>query len=57
LTPYFCTLNAAFILDNRNRNALGLDDCLKREFGYEMVKGVGKEVEKYSFEEVALIPV
>jgi DNA polymerase I-like protein with 3'-5' exonuclease and polymerase domains len=53
LTPYFCTLNAAFILDNRNRNALGLDDCLKREFGYEMVKGVGKEVEKYSFEEVA----
>lgn len=53
LTPYFCTLNAAFILDNRNRNDLGLDDCLAREFGYEMVKGVGKEVEKYSFEEVA----
>lgn len=52
-TPYFCTLNASFILDNRNRNALGLDDCLKREFNYDMVKGVGKEVEKYSFEEVA----
>ena len=53
-TPkYFCTLNAAFILDNQNRNDLGLDDCLKREFGYHMVKGVGKEVEKYSFEEVA----
>jgi len=53
-TPkYFCTLNAAFILDNQNRNDLGLDDCLKREFGYHMVKGVGKEVEKYSFDEVA----
>lgn len=50
---YACTLNASFILDNRNRNGLGLDDCLKREFGYEMVKGVGKEVEKYSFDEVA----
>jgi DNA polymerase I-like protein with 3'-5' exonuclease and polymerase domains len=53
-TPtYFCTLNAAFILDNQNRNDLGLDDCLKREFGYHMVKGVGKEVEKHSFDEVA----
>lgn len=51
--PYACTLNASFILDNQNRNGLGLDDCLKREFGYEMVKGVGKEVEKYSFNEVA----
>lgn len=52
--PYACTLNASFILNNQNRNSLGLDDCLKREFGYEMVKGVGKEVEKYSFEEVAI---
>jgi DNA polymerase-1 len=53
-TPkYFCTLNAAFILDNQNRNDLGLDDCLQREFGYKMVKGVGKEVEKHSFDEVA----
>lgn len=51
--PYACTLNASFIINNQNRNGLGLDDCLKREFGYEMVKGVGKEVEKYSFDEVA----
>jgi len=51
--PYACTLNASFILDNQNRNSLGLDDCLAREFGYHMVKGVGKEVEKYSFDEVA----
>ena len=51
--PYACTLNAAFILNTQNHRNLGLDDCLKREFGYEMVKGVGKEVEKYSFDEVA----
>ena len=51
--PYACTLNASFIIDTQNRNSLGLDDCLEREFGYHMVKGVGKEVEKYSFEEVA----
>lgn len=51
--PYACTLNASFIINNQNRNGLGLDDCLKREFGYEMVKGVGKEVEKHSFDEVA----
>ena len=50
---YFCTLNAAFILNNQNRNGLGLDDCLAREFDYHMVKGVGKEIEKYSFDEVA----
>jgi len=54
-TPnYGCTLIASFILDNQNRiNGLGLDDCLKREFGYEMVKGVGKEIEAHSFEDVA----
>ena len=53
-TPgYFCTLNAAFVLNNQDRNDLGLDDCLKREFGYEMVKGVGKKIEDYSFDEVA----
>jgi len=51
--PYACTLNASFILDSQNKNSLGLDDCLKREFDYDMVKGVGKEVEKYSFMEVA----
>jgi DNA polymerase I-like protein with 3'-5' exonuclease and polymerase domains len=51
--PYACTLNAAFILNTQDRMNLGLDDCLKREFDYHMVKGVGKEVEVYSFEEVA----
>jgi len=51
--PYFDTMIASFIVDNRNKNKVGLDDCLKREFNYEMVKGIGKEVEKYSFTEVA----
>lgn len=52
-TPYACTLNASFILDNRNRLGLGLDDCLKREFNHDMVKGVGKKIEDYGFDEVA----
>jgi DNA polymerase I-like protein with 3'-5' exonuclease and polymerase domains len=51
---YACTLVASFILDNRYRNNLGLKDCLKREFDHDMVKGVGKEVEAYSFDEVAM---
>jgi DNA polymerase I-like protein with 3'-5' exonuclease and polymerase domains len=51
--PYFDTMIASFLTDNRNKNKCGLDACLKREFGYEMVKGVGKEVEVYSFDEVA----
>lgn len=51
--PYFDTMIASFLYDNRNKNKCGLDDCLKREFGYEMVKGVGKEVEKYAFSVVA----
>lgn len=50
---YFCTLNAAFIINNQNRHQLGLDDCLKREFKYNMVKGVGKEIENHTFDEVA----
>lgn len=51
--PYFDTMIASFISDNRNKNKCGLADCLKREFGYEMVKGVGKEVEVYDFDTVA----
>lgn len=51
--PYFDTMVASFIYNNRNKGKLGLDDCLKRELGYEMTKGVGKEVEKHSFDEVA----
>lgn len=51
--PYFDTMIASFVSDNRNKNRCGLKDCLKREFGYEMAKGVGAQVEVYSFDEVA----
>jgi hypothetical protein len=51
--PYFDTMIASFLYDNKNKNKCGLDDCLSREFGYTMVKGVGKEVEKYAFSTVA----
>lgn len=51
--PYFDTMIGSFVLDNRNKNKVGLDDCLKREFGYHMKKGVGAQVEKHSFNEVA----
>ena len=51
--PYACTLNAAFILNSANSHQLGLDDCLKREFNYNMVKGVGAEIEAHTFDDVA----
>lgn len=51
--PYFDTMIASFLYDNKNKNKCGLDDCLAREFNYHMVKGIGKEVEKYSFNDVA----
>ena len=51
--PYFDTMIASFLYDNKNKNKVGLDACLAREFGYHMVKGVGKEVEKYAFSVVA----
>ena len=51
--PYFDTMIASFLYDNRNKNKCSLAECLKRELGYEMEKGVGAEVERYSFTEVA----
>ena len=51
--PHFDTLMASFLYDNRNRHKLGLDDCLDRELGFKMKKGIGHKVEDYSFQEVA----
>lgn len=51
--PYFDTLMASFLYDNRNKMKLGLDDCLQREFGFHMEKGIGHKVEIYGFSEVA----
>ncbi len=52
-TPYFDTMVGSFVYDNRNKNKCGLDDCLKRELGYEMEKGVGAQVEVHPFSTVA----
>jgi DNA polymerase I-like protein with 3'-5' exonuclease and polymerase domains len=51
--PYFDTMMASFILDNRTKNNLGLAACSERELGLVVVKGVGKAVERHSFSEVA----
>lgn len=51
--PYFDTMVGSFIYDNRNKNKCGLDDCLEREFGYKMEKGVGAQVEIHAFSVVA----
>lgn len=51
--PYFDTMVGSFVYDNRNKNKVGLDDCLERELGYKMEKGVGAQVENYGFSEVA----
>lgn len=53
VAPYFDTLMASFLYDNKNRGKLGLDDCLERELGFSMQKGIGHKVEIYSFDEVA----
>jgi DNA polymerase I-like protein with 3'-5' exonuclease and polymerase domains len=51
--PYFDTMIASFLYDNRNKNRCGLADCLKREIGFQMEKGVGAQVEVYSFDQVS----
>ncbi len=51
--PFFDTLMAAFVIDNRSRNGLSLQECAKRELKIELEKGVGKEVEAHSFSDVA----
>lgn len=51
--PYFDTLTAAFIINNLNKNQLGLAACVKRELGIDVEKGVGENVALHSFEDVA----
>ena len=51
--PYFDTLIGSFLYDSRNSGRLGLDDCLQRDLGFSMEKGIGHRVEEYSFDEVA----
>lgn len=51
--PYADTMIAAFLVDSSKSYGYGLKDVSKTYAGIEMVKGVGAEIEKYSFEEVA----
>jgi DNA polymerase I-like protein with 3'-5' exonuclease and polymerase domains len=51
--PHFDTLMASFIVNNMNKNQLGLAACVKRETGIDVEKGVGENVALHSFEDVA----
>ena len=51
--PYFDTLTASFIINNLNKFGLSLKDCVKRELGVDMEKGVGENVALHSFTDVA----
>lgn len=51
--PYFDTVMAQFIIDNRTRGQLGLKPSVQRELGIEIEKGVGEDISKHSFSEVA----
>jgi len=53
LKPFFDTLMAAFIIDNRNRTSLNLAACAERELSLKVEKGVGAEVEAHAFSVVA----
>lgn len=44
---------ADFLLDDRYPHQMGLAHICKRRLGYDMPKGVGAEVENFSFQEVA----
>jgi DNA polymerase I-like protein with 3'-5' exonuclease and polymerase domains len=51
--PYYDTLIASWLLDVTRRGRLGLGDCVQRELGRELVKGVGRDISQHSFSEVA----
>jgi hypothetical protein len=52
--PYFDTLTAAFVINNLSaKTGLKLKDCVKRELGVDMEKGIGENVALHSFSDVA----
>lgn len=51
--PYFDTMMAGFVIDNRNRNSLNLAASAERELGIKVEKGIGAMVEVHSFSDVA----
>jgi DNA polymerase I-like protein with 3'-5' exonuclease and polymerase domains len=53
LKPFFDTMMAAFVLDNRNRGKLGLKDTSEKYLKIKVEKGIGAMVEVHSFSDVA----
>jgi DNA polymerase I-like protein with 3'-5' exonuclease and polymerase domains len=52
--PYFDTLTASFVINSLNgKTGLGLKDCVKRELGIDMAKGIGENVALHAFSDVA----
>lgn len=51
--PFFDTMVAEWVLNSSNFGRLSLDACSRRTLGIEMEKGVGKEIEAHSFDDVA----
>lgn len=51
--PYFDTMIAAYLIDSSKAYGYGLKDVAKQYADIDMVKGVGAEIEKHSFDEVA----
>lgn len=51
--PFFDTMVAEWCLNSSNYGKLSLDACAKRTLNVEVEKGVGKEIEAHSFDEVA----
>jgi DNA polymerase-1 len=51
--PYYDTLIASWLLDVTLIGRLSLDQCVERELGEVLVKGIGKNVAEHAFEEVA----
>jgi DNA polymerase I-like protein with 3'-5' exonuclease and polymerase domains len=51
--PFFDTMMAAFVLDNRSRGKLGLKDCAEKFLKIKVEKGIGAMVEVHSFSDVA----
>jgi len=51
--PYADTMIAAFLIDSSKGYGFGLKDVAKKYAGVDVIKGVGAEIEKHAFEEVA----
>lgn len=51
--PYFDTLTASFIINNLNKNGLGLKACVERELQIPMEKGIGENIALHPFSDVA----